>query len=552
MDAGHWTPLLIACAKCMYNKFIRAYTQTKTVTLHTYANFNANGHSNLFHFHSDAIFQVKSIFRHRFPLKLTKYFRDFCRRIDFAKEFNMEPATKRIKFKEKSPPSSTASEMQFLDLNDDCIFDIFDRLSTIDWCSMSFTCERLQTLALDHFQRKFPDEAVTIQKYMVQGKVSYRFSSSNGYPVKLIPNVKMANVPPAKRLFEFIKAEGCPKLKTLSITASLSIPVIGGEVIKSQLKDLESLAVFKLNSKTNIYNVFLKHCPKIEHLTIETTEDWKANWMLHRYPELKSLSFLVDCNKPYRGKFGELAGQFFRNNSQLKDISCIGGWSMNPILLNASKIESLAIEIKWYDNLAEILDNLKNYCQQSPIECLEFDITNVNSLVEALKMLKEFNEFHPIHGLSVTFNYDKNHVLSKEVMCNIVSLKQLRDLDISYSDWLEVEDYDPFVDFWKLLAKELLHLEELKLPAPFTRRWIALEAYIAPFVRNSKKMKKLTLHKCMSYDYSWWCDFKQTHLINMRADRLRLSGACSMDIHFVTSGGFVQKFIIPSIIKDAK
>lgn len=463
----------------------------------------------------------------------------------------MESDAKRIKLEEQSSPSPPASEIQFLDLNDDCIFVIFDRLSTKDWCSMSFTCERLQALALDHFQRKFPDEAITIIQSKAATRTVYTFSNPNGHPVKLIPNVKMVNVPPTKHLFEFIKAECCPKLKTLSITTNSIITAINGEKIKSQLKELESLAVFKLHPKTDIYNGFLKHCPKLEHLTIETTNDWKTNWMLYSYPQLKSLSFLVDCGKPYRGKFGEFAGQFFRNNSQLKDILCIGGWSMNVILLNVSEIECLSIEIKTNDNLSEILDNLKSYCQRSPIDCLEFDITNLTSPVEALNMLNDFNEFHPIHGLSAAFNYNKNQVLDEEVMLNIVGLKQLRDLDISISG--RVMNYYHLMDnFTWLIVKEMVHLDEIKLSSQYSAGEQFVKTFIAPLIRGAVKMKKLTF----SGNYWFYSDSDRNNLINsirmISRDRLLLSGACSMDIQIVSRNGFVQKFNIPSITKVAK
>lgn len=465
----------------------------------------------------------------------------------------MESAAKRIKLEEQSSPSPPASEIQFLDLNDDCIFDIFDRLSTRDWCLMSSTCERLQTLALDHFQRKYPDEAITIIKLKAARRtVAYTFSNPNGHPVKLIPNVKMVNVPPSKHLFEFIKAQCCPKLKTLSITTSSIIPAISGEKIKSQLTELESLAVFKLHSKTDIYNGFLKHCPRLEHLTIETTNNWKTNWMLHSYPHLKSLSFLVDCVKPYRGKFGEMAGQFFRNNSQLKDILCIGGWSMNAILLNVSKIECLTIEIKTNDNLSKILDTLKSYCQRSPIDCLEFDITNLQSPVEALNMLNDFNDFHPIHGLSAAFNYNnQNQVLDEEVILNIVGLKQLRDLDISVSGRV-MNFYHLMGNFTWLIVQEMVHLEEIKLSSQYSAEEHFLKTFIAPLIRGTVKIKKLTF--CGSYRL--YSDSYRNMLINsiriISRDRLLLSGACSMDIQIVTKCGHVQKFIIPSSTKVTK
>lgn len=55
-------------------------------------------------------------------------------------------------------------ETEFMSLDDDCIFEIFDRLSFKDLCTISQTCKHLQNLAGKHFQQKNATENMTISK----------------------------------------------------------------------------------------------------------------------------------------------------------------------------------------------------------------------------------------------------------------------------------------------------------------------------------------------------------------------------------------------------
>lgn len=115
---------------------------------------------------------------------------------------------KRIKIEESSPP---AREMQFMDLNDDCIFEIFERLTQTDLCSMSFTCKRIQTLAFDQFERQYPEQFITIETNEKDGEILID-SNHNGQHVKyfskFIQNVRLnGSWSDTKQLFDFVKTE---------------------------------------------------------------------------------------------------------------------------------------------------------------------------------------------------------------------------------------------------------------------------------------------------------------------------------------------------------
>lgn len=68
-----------------------------------------------------------------------------------------QPQTSRCSDGKLKRPSdgqrSGLEPMQLLDLNDDCFYEIFERLNLVDLISMARTCVRFQQLALETFRR---------------------------------------------------------------------------------------------------------------------------------------------------------------------------------------------------------------------------------------------------------------------------------------------------------------------------------------------------------------------------------------------------------------
>lgn len=80
----------------------------------------------------------------------------------------MVPATKRIKLEkgEKIEEAGVRDEQpletEFLNMNNDCILAICELLNLDDLYSTAATCVRINELAGDCFQRKFPNESIDI------------------------------------------------------------------------------------------------------------------------------------------------------------------------------------------------------------------------------------------------------------------------------------------------------------------------------------------------------------------------------------------------------
>lgn len=461
----------------------------------------------------------------------------------------MEPEMKRIKFDKPS----AASETRFLDLNDDCILTIFDQFPINDLCSMSFTCQRIQTLAFYHYQRLFPEKIIVIDVKKNRHK-SIVFSDQQEkcvkYFSKCISNVRVnGGGVLIKRLFNFIESNCCSTLKTLEISTQARMYPSDGQIIKDQLEGLQSLVVRDLNSENDIHRVLLKHCKNLKNLKIDTKKDGNDKWLQQHYPKLETLNIQLNCN--YLAAFADNAGQFFQNNPQIKDVSCSGCVVGKILSKNVIGIKRLAIKMDWMNlHLRGLLDDLQVYCQQKPFECLEFDfgdkLYTLDAILDGLTMLSDFNEIHPIHGLTINICGIIVHSRKKsEIIPVIVNLKHLRKLNLHIS----FIDMSLISNFMEVLAKEMVHLEDLEIMLFITQleEALVLKTFLMPFISNAKQMKKLTLtfftigtkiNKLNSNEFN-----------DLAAIRSRISDACSIRILIVSSNiGYSDKPI--TLISD--
>lgn len=450
--------------------------------------------------------------------------------------------SKRVKLKE--PPST--SGMHLLDLKDELISAICDHLPPTDLCSMSFTCKRIQKLTFNQFQRKYPNEVIAIDSMLIDNKTSYVFSNLNGkyvkYFSKCIPNLKLFEFSSTKHLFEFVKTECCPKLKSLDIVGKAHIYPSDSDIIRDQLEELEGLIVRHMNPSNDIYQILLKHCKNhIKHLTIQTFPFRNFNWLLQDYPKMRSFNIQLYNDRNCVASFTGHAVRFFRNNPQIKDISCHERDVLKIILRNVINIERLAIDCEKCDantqNLRQILDDLRTYCQKSPIQCLEFQSRHFfmdPTAFTNLEMLCEFNKTHSIHGLKIAFN--QHLILSNGTIPMVMDFKYLKKLNVNTGS----VDYSIVSSFIERIAKDLVYLEELTLSA-HTKRLSIQETCLMPFVRDAVKMKrlKIDIDTCMKIK------IEQRDLWIMNAARKCLPEANCMDICIITNS-FELQFNIPS------
>lgn len=393
----------------------------------------------------------------------------------------MEPKAKRIKFAEPEG-------INFLDLNDDCIFVILNKLSPSDLCSMHFTCEKLQELILNYVQLKYQHKCITIDAscYLNIQFVLPKEEKFLKYFSKSIRHVRVVSYRKyyenqMEHVFEFVKTQCCEQLKSLVLNVRGRYDPIHGELIKNQLLHLKSLSILNPHSRSELYTALMVYCKNLEHFAIETEFGGDAFWLLHKYPKLKSIQIDIQ-DEAYCQQFELLGKKFITRNPQLKDITCSQNGIMRTILRNVINIERLVLKFDFVERCDHIVDDLKIWCAKGPIKWLEIDMTRIKENVQrdTLKMLNDSCSTYPIHSLHFQFcdNFEPPTLFEK--------LKSLVRLE------MELIKFPPCAvnGLVKILSKKLHNLEELTLTIKLNKT-LDFKDVVIELVRSSSKLKKI-------------------------------------------------------------
>lgn len=409
----------------------------------------------------------------------------------------MEPVLKRKKFED--PLLAAASEMQFSDLNDDCILEIFQLLSLADLTSIHSTCKRLHNLVFRHILRYFPDIFNTINAKNRQPLAFLEHEEKNlNHFNKCFPKVVVnGGCSSIAKLFGFIKSECSSTLRILDISSDAKLYSAAGVIIKDQLQEIKTLILRgEFKSSDLLYRVFLRHCNKLEHLSIDYRNLKNICWSSNNYSQLKSLTI-----RPYTHKYGthddqeyaKNAGNLIRSNPQLNKISFFGKFLVQNILRNVRDItlkQLIIIEVK-SGELPDIINDLEMFrVAHYEIEHLEFDFCGkihcipMEETSPELKILQNLNKIQPIRGLKFVLGGDINdHILS-----NIAQFNHLKNIQ-SFESYKEL----PIINLTNKLSKKLVHLENLTLTFRGFQTMDS-ETYLKPFVLFAEKLKVLTFN----------------------------------------------------------
>lgn len=133
------------------------------------------------------------------------------------------------------------------------------------------------------------------------------------YFSKVIRNIQLFNLGVGTmQLYEIGKAECPPKLKILYIYNTAKMYPDDGEILKDQLEELESLFIRDFHAETDIYEVLIEHCKKLQKLAISSGKNGNTNWMSQRYGSWKSLEIFTKGNLDYVANFFQKCWTSFR------------------------------------------------------------------------------------------------------------------------------------------------------------------------------------------------------------------------------------------------
>lgn len=408
--------------------------------------------------------------------------------------------------------------LQFININDDCFYKIFEYLSTSDLCSTSFTCKRLQTLTQDYFGRRYSNECISIDISLNgRGNTELEFSKTDANKVlkyfgKSIQNVRMrSSMRKIERidlglLYHFLKNECCRELHSIELNLSCDIQLnsLAEDDTRIQFRSVESVKITDVESVQSTYDGLLQLCANLKRLEIATPADNVYEWLQYVYPNLETLSLpWVHRRNP------ESIRDFLQNHQQLKDITCEGIHLRNPRFRNFENIHRLEFRTACSDELINIIQLLKNNDSNKMITFFGVKLGICYGSIGSV--ISDLNAIQPINKLEYDADWQS---------FQIPYMEHLHELNVNeksiYSD--VNQEHTP-----NLKSLELSYSFKLRLS------FRQFELIAKPILQSLWQLKSL------SFVFKYLAAYhilSQTNLNELEAIRRGVHGASNIDFHF--------------------
>lgn len=279
----------------------------------------------------------------------------------------------------------------FVSMNNDCIYKIFEWLDLDDICSISETCKKLKVLSSDYFQRKYNNKVVNGMRIIaVNGKIELQpnercvscFSQCFDTVIVNVNSTLSRNIDVRKLDLPLFIRENCSEyLSTIKFQSMFLYHSIGDSIINI-LENVENV-VFSACNLEGTYHQILKHCRNLKYLTLEESYGNKIDQLL-----LQKYSKLEHFNCRYYGRvlLTNNLKIFLQQHPNLKQLS----WCFHArirettfsdktleciemIVENGKNLEELFLSFDGTYNLGSICDSLKVLCDRKHFKRLELD-----------------------------------------------------------------------------------------------------------------------------------------------------------------------------------
>lgn len=389
---------------------------------------------------------------------------------------------RRNQVHQQSTAENIAKTITFLDLNDDCLFEILNKLTVADLNAISCTCLRLQNLANQTFKTKHTSINLSNRKidgYSNLGVEPLTFShvqhltSSFGSEIQKL-NVERISFAKRNRskIFELIIRE-CISLKSLRINGFHMDPDFSkfGKTFFRQLHELSLTSCKFDDSSCRIF----AHCTQLRKLTIINALGVHGRGLTVNFPYLESLTLIW---LPYF-EFKHLKALLFSfckvktfKSLELEDCDQKLPDEILSTICKIRSLESLTIKIvvskKFNDHLNNLL-KLK-HLRELEINC---DGANITNFIEKLAAQNKIERLHLTNAL-----------LNEHLINEIKKCKQLKSL--KFNSMPGIDSY-----FIEDLGKELPLLKEFCIAN--CKSWAPLTRGIINFVDYAKNLEFLHL-----------------------------------------------------------
>lgn len=416
---------------------------------------------------------------------------------------------------------------RFLTMNDDCLEAVLEWLGWDDLASISKTCKRLNVMAQEFFQRKFPAAHINIwnlgDSVILIPRTAWAKTFSH-----LIKDVRISGED--INIYHRLEKSTHKQLRVLNIS-SRSLTEEHIDCIVDKLQYVESMTLDDCSVANELHYTVLQHCKNMKRLHLKgfifedlEKQGLKYQWLQHIYRNLELLQ-LDDIKKEQNHNLVK----FLRRNKTIKAfLSRDMHW---PTVLNVitdadAKLDDLLIGLKesgarvvarlmnnfgdYYKSknfrdqkrrMIEFCDKMNTFKEKGNVKRLYLKTWHCSILFDFSDI---FQSLYVLHGIDLS----SESIETEDIAVAIASLRQLKSLNLYLINKIE---------YAEILSKGLSNLEELQL---------IIDTYktIYPFIRNAPNLKRMSF-LCIRTDDT------RINLSKLNAERAKLPGAQKLTLY---------------------
>lgn len=404
-----------------------------------------------------------------------------------------------------NPYVSTATK--FYDLNDDCVLEIFQRVSVLDLCAIRYTCKRFDQLSEFFFKMVY--KTLNFNNWNIKGEYSLLtedemktiLTTFGGQMDSIAVNADSFE-PESKVVLQVINEHcGAKRLRFFKMVKF----VIDEQMVEScdrLWSNIDQLTIDKCYVDDDVLKELLRKCSTLTQLEMVRQMNTDGRCLMHEFPQLEGFS--LRSNDHFDP---QCMHTFLQKNSQLRSLSLIGCNFIDDEIFeiiadNLVNLEALYIRVVHVTSQFET--NLENLLRLQHLRKLEFNC--------GLRPIVQF-----INGLAMTNRIEQLGISSGELtpelsgaLCNLKNLQILKFISM----------YDGKLDTLKSIAQQLEKLRELHV---IECDIIDFEQLLE-FVENAGKLEKLLIIQCSKIIPMNGEQFlRMADCVQKRVDKLQLS-----------------------------
>lgn len=379
---------------------------------------------------------------------------------------------------------SNNEAINILDLDDDCVQEIFDYLNVIDLSSVAEVCQHFKTSARKRF-------AIRHKSIHLLEIVSLDMDRMANFMENFGPAIEKLEISPRllpnKNDFPGMLVQHFTSLEELSINY-FNVDDTCMRELKPLCVHLKKLRLYKCQISKGFSEMFVHFSQLTKLKIVKSRFEEPPKWPPVRLPKLESLS-IVGRYVPDRRKLNWDLEVFLECNPQLRRVELInyrGSGTEDriiPTIATHSLIEKLKLSL-----VCEALSNqIPHLTQMNTLKTLKL---NTNKCVESYKVARLFRE------LAVA----KISLEHLELVCGIYD----RSISAAISNLKSLKTLCLLIPYWGLLESDLLRICEnlsdltdlhVKSGAANWVRWN--EIFLLSLLRTAKKLQRIRV------EYSW-------------------------------------------------